>query len=65
MSDNYSSPYICHCTKNNAKRGICIIWEDNKVSGYDCHYPNCQRDCDMLQDYPMGFIRPYPSKIQN
>lgn len=64
MSDNYSSPYICYCSKTECIRGICINWRNEKVIGYDCHYPNCKHDCQLFQQYHVGFTRLYQSEDQ-
>lgn len=58
--DSYSSPYNCHCSKRGAHIGICINWENDKVTGYDCQYPSCQQDCEMLKDFPLNSERHYP-----
>lgn len=60
--DSYSSPYHCHCSKYGTHIGICINWENNKVTGYDCQYPSCQQDCDMLKEFPLNFERHYPKE---
>ncbi len=60
--DSYSSPYHCTCSKRGKLIGICINWKNNKVSGYDCQYPACQQDCELLKDFPLNYERHYPQE---
>lgn len=60
--DQYSSPYICFCSKIGHTRGVCINWNNNEVDGYDCQFPNCLQDCQLQEELPIGFKPSYPKK---
>lgn len=57
---SYSSPYVCQCSHFKELKGICINWDNNVVSGYDCNYPYCPQDCKLLKEFPIGLKRSYP-----
>ena len=58
---DHSSGYVCYCSKTGHTVGTIINWNnDDTVSGYECSYPNCDQDCDLVKEYPIGFKQVYP-----
>jgi hypothetical protein len=57
----YCNGYLCQCSKIGTINGINITWENNTVIGYDCNYPDCSKDCQLLQEFPIGFKHTYPN----
>lgn len=54
--------YTCFCSKRGHMIGICISWNDQKVvTDYDCSYPDCAKDCQLLKECPIGFQETFPA----
>lgn len=62
MKASYDSPYLCYCSKEKHLIGICIHWDNEAVSGYDCSYPYCAQDCQLMDERPVGFRLDYPKQ---